>query len=60
MKKPKLVEVHARLFPDDVKHLKKVAAQRGSPWHVELRLLVRRAIRGEVREVLVIDKEKGS
>lgn len=58
--KPKLYQAHARLFPEDVKHLKKVARERGSSWHIELRMLVRRAIRGEQREVIVIDKEKGS
>ncbi len=58
-KKPKLVEVHARLFAEDVRDLKKIALERGSAWHSELRQLVRRALKGEKREVIVIDKLGG-
>ena len=56
-KPPALVEVHTRLFADDVATLKRIAAERVIPWQIELRLLVRRALRGETREVLVL-KEK--
>lgn len=55
---PKLVEVHARLFPDDVEELKRRAAESGLSYHIELRLLVRRALRGEKREVLVIKDQQ--
>jgi len=43
-----LQEVHARLFKEDVETLKQVAAQHGLPWQTELRLLVRRALKGIV------------
>ena len=58
MQKPKLVEIHARLFHSDVAMLKKIAAKRGLPWHLELRLLVRRALKGDQREVVVINKDR--
>lgn len=50
----KLVEVHARLFPADVEMLKQIAADSGVSFQVELRLLVRRALRGEKREIVMI------
>lgn len=56
-KVPKLVEVHARLFPDDVKLIQKIAAEHRLPWQIELRQLVHRALKGEIREVAVL-KEK--
>jgi len=55
--KPSLVEVHARLFAEDVEALKRVAAEKGLPWQIELRLLVRRGVKGETREVVLL-KEK--
>jgi hypothetical protein len=51
---PKLVEVHARLFPDSVRELKKRAAARGVSWQIELRLLVKNALAGERRDLFVI------
>ncbi len=51
---PTFYEAHVRLFADDVGHLKRVAAEKGLPWLIELRLLVRRAIKGEKREVVVL------
>lgn len=49
-----LIGVHTRLFKDSVEALKQAAASSGIPWQVELRLLVRRALRNERRDVLVI------
>lgn len=43
-KSMKLEEVHARLFPDDVRKLKQIAARKLIPWQTELRLLVHRAL----------------
>lgn len=43
-KKKGLVEVHARLFPEDVAKVKHIAAQKLIPWQTELRLLVHRAL----------------
>jgi len=57
-KNNKLQEVHARLFAADVVTLKRVADERGNRWQVELRQLVRRALKGEKNEFLVI-KERG-
>ena len=53
-KLPKITEVHARLFEADVRELKRIATQRGTPWQIELRLLVRRALKGDHREVLML------
>lgn len=39
-----LVEVHARLFPEDVAKVKHIAATKLIPWQTELRLLVHRAL----------------
>jgi hypothetical protein len=55
---PKLVEVHARLFPDDVAELKRLAGISGLTYQIELRLLVRRALRGERREVVVLKDQQ--
>ena len=49
-----LEEVHTRLFEEDIAELKKIAETTGTKWQVELRLLVRRALRGEIREVRVL------
>lgn len=51
-----LVDVHARLFPDDVELLKKIAAESRLSWQIELRQLVHRALKGEKREVVVIQE----
>lgn len=53
-----LAEVHTRLFVDSVEELKRRAEASGTPWHIELRLLVRRALAGERREVLVLKESK--
>lgn len=45
-KKPALVEVHARLFEEDVVTLQRIAAEKGISYQIELRALVRRALKG--------------
>lgn len=50
----KLKRVNTRLFAEDVSAIKKIAAQRGLHWQIELRMLVRRALKGEQREVLLL------
>lgn len=50
----KLMEVHSRLFAADVAELKRRAETAGIPWQIELRLLVRRALAGERREIRVL------
>lgn len=54
---PVLTEVHTRFFADDVATVKAVAAEKGLPWQIELRLLVRRALKGERREVVVLSEK---
>lgn len=54
----KLIDVHARLFPDDVRELKRIAAERRMPWQIELRQLVHRALSGERREVVVLKEQE--
>lgn len=54
--RPKLYEVHVRLFSEDVVELKRIAAHNGSHWNIELRQLVRRALRGERREITIISE----
>lgn len=49
-----LREIHCRIFHEDVELLQKLAEEHGVPWQVELRLLVRRALRGEKKEILVL------
>ena len=53
-KKSELHETHIRLFSDDVEALQRIAAEKGIPWQIELRLLVRRALKGEIKEVFVL------
>ena len=53
----KLKQVNVRLFEKDVRTIQQIAAKQGLPWQIELRLLVRRALAGEVRPVMVL-KEK--
>lgn len=55
--RPKLTPVNTRLFADDVKAIKEIAAEQGLPWQVELRLLVRRALKGEKREVVLLKEQ---
>jgi hypothetical protein len=49
-----LQEVHARLFAADVVLLKKIAEERGTSYQIELRLLVRRALKGEQRDLVML------
>lgn len=53
-KSNKLAIVHVRLFAADVATIKKIASQSGNPYQLELRQLVRRALKGELREVLIL------
>lgn len=53
-----LVEVHTRFFADSIVEVKKIAAQRGIPWQIELRLILRRALKGDRREVVVLTDER--
>lgn len=54
-KKPsRLIAVHVRLFREDVKALKDRASKNALPWNIELRQLVRRALKGETREFHII------
>lgn len=50
----KLVDAHVRLFGSDVAELKRQAREKGSHWQIELRQLVRAALRGERREITVV------
>lgn len=43
-----MVDIHTRLFADDLKKLKQIAAKKRVPWQVELRLLVHRALDVEI------------
>lgn len=56
-KKNHVEEVHARLFADDIRELKRIASEHGSKWQFELRLLVRRALKGERREIAILREE---
>jgi hypothetical protein len=53
-----LVGVHTRFFKSDVAEIQRIAAEKGLPWQIELRLVVRRALKGERREVLVLSEKK--
>ena len=53
-KRNALVEVHSRLFAVDIEQIKKIAAERGMKWQIELRMLVRRGLSGEKREVVLL------
>lgn len=53
-KRPELKMVTSRLFKDDVDTLQKIAEERGTQWQVELRLLIRRALKNEKREFVII------
>lgn len=53
--KPSILrETHCRLFAEDIELIQKMALEHGVPWQVEIRLLVRRALRGEKKEILVL------
>jgi hypothetical protein len=53
-KSSRLEEAHVRLFADSVLELKKLAAEKGTHWQIELRQLVRQALRGERREITIV------
>lgn len=55
---PKLRTIYTRLFEDDVKEIQRIAALSALPWQIELRLLVRRALRGERRDVVVLKDQQ--
>lgn len=57
-KRNALIEVHMRLFALDVAQIKAIAAERGMKWQVELRMLVRRTLAGERREVVLLKESK--
>lgn len=57
-KSDELVKVHTHLFKADVAHIKRTAAQQSRKWQVELRHMIRRAIRSEQREVLVLKEHR--
>jgi hypothetical protein len=40
-----------------VKQIKQIATEKGLPWQIELRLLVRRALKGDRREVLMLKED---
>ena len=52
--KNKLRPVHTLLFQEDVDTLKQLADDKGTKWQVELRQLVRRALRGEKKDIYVL------
>jgi hypothetical protein len=53
-----LTRVNTRLFAADVSQLKKIAEKNGGEWQVELRQLVRRALKGERREIAVLSERR--
>lgn len=52
--KNKLVDIHIRLFAADVAHFKKLSAQTGVPYQIEIRTFIRRGLRGERREITIL------
>lgn len=52
-----LVEIHTRLFQEDLVKLKQIAGESRLKWQVELRMLVHRALKNERREVLVLKEQ---
>lgn len=55
--KPKLIDLHCRLFAADVEQIKAIAADRGIPWQVELRLQVHAACEADPQRATVLLKE---
>lgn len=51
-----LQPVHTRLFAVDIAELKDLAAVRGIAWQIELRLLVRRALKEQ--RIAIIDEPR--
>lgn len=49
-----LLPVSVRLFSSDVEQIKAIAFERGVPWQIELRMLIRRSLKGERREVVIL------
>lgn len=58
IKANKLLKVHTHLFEGDVSAIKRIADERGGRWQVELRQLVRRALKGEQREVVLLKEHR--
>jgi len=54
----KLTPVNVRLFSEDVEEIKQIAEEQGGSWQVELRMTVRRALRGQRREVTIIAEKR--
>jgi hypothetical protein len=50
----RLKVVTARIFAADIVTLKRLADQRGSKWQIELRMLVRRALKGEAKDFFLV------
>jgi len=50
--------VTTRLFAADIITLRQLAEARGSKWQIELRQLVRRALKGEQREIVVLKESR--
>lgn len=53
-KRPQLKEAHVRLFAEDVETLEKIAVKNGTHWQIELRVLLRRTLRGEPVGITII------
>lgn len=53
----RLRAIHIRLFEGDVLEVKRIAKERGLPYQIELRMLVRRALKGDRREVVVMKEQ---
>lgn len=52
-----LVPIHIRIFADDLALLKRIAAERRTPYQTELRLLIHRALKGERRDVVLLKEQ---
>lgn len=53
----RLVSVHTRLFDGDIRELKRIAAEQGIPWQIELRMTVHRALKGQHREITILKEQ---
>ncbi len=51
-------ECHVRLFDEDVQELQAIAAETGVSWQIELRLLVRKALRERKIALLEVEPAK--
>jgi hypothetical protein len=52
----RVVKTTVRLFSDDIATLKKIAEQKRSKFQIELRLLVHRALKGELAVGILRDR----